>query len=120
MLFRSTVTVHWQTADGTATTANNDYIAASGTATFAPGVTSTTATADAAEDVHESAHSGAGGHAHLHGGPDELTAHAGGHDPHAHAALDERPRGAAAQRQAGAHRRSPALNGTRASGCSSA
>src|SRR5205823_5536883 len=35
-----TVTVHYATADGTATVADNDYVAASGTVTFAPGVTS--------------------------------------------------------------------------------
>src|SRR2546429_1782153 len=34
-----TVTVNWTTADGTATLANNDYVAASGTLTFPPGVT---------------------------------------------------------------------------------
>src|SRR5436189_918642 len=35
-----TITVTYATADGTATTAENDYVAASGTVTFAPGVTS--------------------------------------------------------------------------------
>src|SRR5213076_1632209 len=35
-----TVTVSYATADGTATTADNDYVAASGTVTFTPGVTS--------------------------------------------------------------------------------
>src|SRR5213596_1892280 len=35
-----TITVTYATADGTATTADNDYVAASGTVTFAPGVTS--------------------------------------------------------------------------------
>jgi hypothetical protein len=38
-----TVTVNWATADGTASTAN-DYVAASGTATFSPGVTARTVT----------------------------------------------------------------------------
>src|SRR5262245_50319814 len=37
-----TVTVNYATADGSATTANNDYMAASGTLTFAPGQTSQT------------------------------------------------------------------------------
>ena len=35
-----TVTAHYQTADATATVANNDYLATSGTVTFAAGVTS--------------------------------------------------------------------------------
>src|SRR5205823_1483195 len=35
-----TVTVSYATADGTATTADSDYVAASGTVTFAPGTTS--------------------------------------------------------------------------------
>lgn len=35
-----TVTAHYATVDGSATVANNDYVAASGTLTFAPGVTS--------------------------------------------------------------------------------
>jgi hypothetical protein len=39
-----TVTVHYATADGTATTAGGDYQATSGTLTFAPGVTSQSAT----------------------------------------------------------------------------
>jgi Calx-beta domain/Domain of unknown function (DUF4214)/WD40-like Beta Propeller Repeat len=39
-----TVTVHFATADGTATTANNDYQATSGDLTFDPGVTSKTVT----------------------------------------------------------------------------
>jgi hypothetical protein len=38
------VTVNYSTADGTATVADNDYIATSGTLTFAPGVTSQTIT----------------------------------------------------------------------------
>jgi hypothetical protein len=39
-----TVTVHYTTADNTATTADNDYLATSGTLTFDPGVTSQTVT----------------------------------------------------------------------------
>jgi hypothetical protein len=39
-----TVTVHYSTADNTATTAGNDYQTKSGTLTFAPGVTSQTLT----------------------------------------------------------------------------
>src|SRR5262245_6059889 len=39
-----TVTVHFATADGTATTANNDYPATSGDLTFNPGQTSKTIT----------------------------------------------------------------------------
>src|SRR5262245_30611337 len=39
-----TVTVHFATADGTATTANNDYPATSGDLTFNPGQTSKTVT----------------------------------------------------------------------------
>jgi hypothetical protein len=35
-----TITVHYDTADGTATVADNDYVAKSGTLTFAPGQTS--------------------------------------------------------------------------------
>src|SRR5207237_10341465 len=38
----STVTAHYATADNTATTANNDYVAKSGTVTFTPGQTSQT------------------------------------------------------------------------------
>ena len=51
-------------------------------------VTSTSATADAAEDVHTSSHgAGPSGHAHGHGGPDEVLAHAAGAgDPHPHVA----------------------------------
>ena len=37
-----TVTVNYQTADGTATTADSDYVAASGSLTFAPGETAKT------------------------------------------------------------------------------
>src|SRR5205823_12060912 len=37
-------TVKWATVDGTATTADNDYVPATGTLTFAPGVTSLTIT----------------------------------------------------------------------------
>jgi hypothetical protein len=40
----STVTVQYATADGTATVANNDYVATSGTLTFAPGQTQQTVT----------------------------------------------------------------------------
>src|SRR5262249_51933493 len=40
----SPVTVQYATADGTATTANNDYTASSGTLTFAPGQTQQTIT----------------------------------------------------------------------------
>src|SRR6185437_9804386 len=39
-----TVTVNYATANGTATAANNDYVAASGTITFPPGTTFRTAT----------------------------------------------------------------------------
>jgi hypothetical protein len=48
------VSVHYATSDGTATTADSDYVAASGTLTFAPG--ETTKTIDVAIDgdvVHE-------------------------------------------------------------------
>jgi hypothetical protein len=38
------VTVQFNTADGSATTADNDYVAATGTVTFAPGVTTQTIT----------------------------------------------------------------------------
>ncbi len=37
-----TITVDWATEDGTATTADNDYVAGSGTLTFAPGITEQT------------------------------------------------------------------------------
>lgn len=40
----NTITVNYASADGTATLADNDYIAASGTITFAPGVSSQTIT----------------------------------------------------------------------------
>ncbi|MBN9119030.1 MAG: carboxypeptidase regulatory-like domain-containing protein [Planctomycetes bacterium] len=46
-----TVTVGYQTADGTATTADNDYTAASGTLTFAPGETAKTVTVQVTGDV---------------------------------------------------------------------
>src|SRR5439155_1447925 len=39
-----TLTLRWATADGTATVADNDYVATNGTLTFAPGVTSLTIT----------------------------------------------------------------------------
>jgi hypothetical protein len=42
--YDETVTVHYSTADGTATTAGNDYKVKSGTLTFLPGVTSQTIT----------------------------------------------------------------------------
>jgi uncharacterized repeat protein (TIGR01451 family) len=40
----STITVNFATADGSATTANNDYVAKSGTVTFTPGQTSQSVT----------------------------------------------------------------------------
>lgn len=40
----STVSVAWTTVDGTATVADGDYVAKSGTLTFAPGITSQTIT----------------------------------------------------------------------------
>ncbi|HEX6178015.1 MAG TPA: Calx-beta domain-containing protein, partial [Thermoanaerobaculia bacterium] len=46
-----TVTVQYATADGTATVADGDYIATSGTATFAPGTTTTTVTVQVVGDV---------------------------------------------------------------------
>src|SRR5206468_2428704 len=46
-----TVTVQYATADGTATTADNDYVAASGTVTFAPGQTSQTITVSVVGDT---------------------------------------------------------------------
>jgi high-affinity nickel permease len=39
-------------------------------------VTSTSSTADAAEDVHETVHERSSGHAHAHGGTTEINAHA--------------------------------------------
>src|SRR5207248_3416490 len=52
-----TVTVNWTTADGTATLANNDYVAASGTLTFPPGVTTLTITnlvnGDSVDEISE-------------------------------------------------------------------
>src|SRR5207247_10548141 len=52
-----TVTVNWATADGTATVANNDYVAANGTLTFPPGVTTQTITnlvnGDAFDEANE-------------------------------------------------------------------
>src|SRR5207237_1377561 len=46
-----TVTVNYATADGTATTADNDYVAASGTVTFLPGQTSQTITVQVVGDT---------------------------------------------------------------------
>ena len=45
------VTVNYATADGTATNANNDYLAASGTLTFAPGETTKTITVEVVGDI---------------------------------------------------------------------
>jgi hypothetical protein len=50
-----TVTVGWATADGTATVANGDYVAASGTATFEPGVTTQSVTVQVNGDTVEEA-----------------------------------------------------------------
>jgi hypothetical protein len=44
------VTVSFQTADGTATTGGNDYVARSGTLTFAPGETTKTITVEVKGD----------------------------------------------------------------------
>ncbi|RME70388.1 MAG: hypothetical protein D6784_16805, partial [Chloroflexi bacterium] len=46
-----TVTVNYSTADNTATTADNDYVAASGVLTFAPGVTTQPITVTVNGDV---------------------------------------------------------------------
>src|SRR5262249_59785591 len=46
----STITVHFATADGSATAPNNDYAPTSGTVTFAPGVTAQTATVNVIGD----------------------------------------------------------------------
>jgi hypothetical protein len=46
------VTVDFQTADGSATTANNDYTAATGTLTFTPGQTSRTVTLSVVGDTN--------------------------------------------------------------------
>jgi hypothetical protein len=45
-IYDQAVTVNYATADGTATTANNDYLAAFGTLTFAPGETTKTITVE--------------------------------------------------------------------------
>ena len=45
------VTVNYVTADGTATTANNDYLATFGTLTFAPGETTKTITVEVVGDI---------------------------------------------------------------------
>ena len=50
-VYTSAVTVDYATADGTATLANNDYVAASGTLTFAPGETSKVVTVKAVGDT---------------------------------------------------------------------
>ncbi|HZL89234.1 MAG TPA: Calx-beta domain-containing protein, partial [Pirellulaceae bacterium] len=44
------VTVSYKTTDGTATTSNNDYVAQTGTLTFAPGETSKTITIEVKGD----------------------------------------------------------------------
>jgi hypothetical protein len=44
MAYDAPVTVHYATADGSATAADNDYLATSGTLTFAPGKTTATIT----------------------------------------------------------------------------
>jgi hypothetical protein len=46
------VTVNYATADGTATTADHDYVAASGTLTFAPGETTKTITIAVVGDIN--------------------------------------------------------------------
>jgi hypothetical protein len=45
------VTVHWATADGTATTTDNDYRATSGTVTFQPGQTTQTISVEVVGDT---------------------------------------------------------------------
>jgi high-affinity nickel permease len=52
-------------------------------------VTSTSSTADAAEDVHEAVHGRSVGHAHGHGGTTEITAHAGVRGPERAAAMPD-------------------------------
>src|SRR5439155_1467825 len=47
----SPITVHYQTFDGTATVANNDYQPASGTLTIQPKTSSTTIEVDVVEDI---------------------------------------------------------------------
>jgi len=49
--FDEVVTVNYATADGTATTAGNDYVATSGTLTFAPGETTKTITVEVVGDI---------------------------------------------------------------------
>lgn len=49
--YDETVTVNYATADGTATTADNDYVAAWGTLTFAPGETTKTFTVEVLGDT---------------------------------------------------------------------
>jgi outer membrane protein assembly factor BamB len=50
-----TITVNWATADGTATAADNDYIAASGTVVFAPGETAKSLTVAVKGDLKKEA-----------------------------------------------------------------
>ena len=49
------MTVDYATADGTATTAGQDYLATSGTLTFAPGETTKTITVEVIGDHHDRA-----------------------------------------------------------------
>ncbi len=67
-------------------------------------VTSTTATADAAESDHESVHEGVAatheGHEHAHGGPEELTTHETRPDGAVHPHPQQPPRFASEQRRA--------------------
>ena len=65
-------------------------------------VTSTTATADAAESDHEAVHerATADGHAHVHGGPDEVATHDSRPDGSAHPHPQERPPFLTEQRRA--------------------